>query len=187
MFYFGGKIEARRQLTVVSGEMGGSEISRWFVEQKPSISETLLKDSAIDEHKDKSPDGVQTPPVAPMHHEQGGKTAQMVHRRTNNSSTNSRNLLNFDRLVYSARTADISDIHEVAQGSLIGPNHPEISSFQTHLKQEHDSKLHTAIELFRHPEMFCAVLQLCAQVFNTVFKKKVLNLCHDISVIIKQN
>lgn len=77
-----GKKEARRQLTVVSGETGGSEIrcSWWFVEKNPSICETLLEDSAIDEHKDKSPDGVQTPPVAPMHHERGGNTAQMVHR-----------------------------------------------------------------------------------------------------------
>lgn len=71
--------------------------SSWFVEKNPSIYQTLIEDSAIEQHKDKSPDGVQTPLVAPMHHERGGNTAQMVHRRTKSSSTD-RNLFNLAAL-----------------------------------------------------------------------------------------
>lgn len=71
--------------------------SSWFVEKNPSIYQTLIEDSVIEQHKDKSPDGVQTPLVAPMHHEGGGNTAQMVHQRTKSSSTD-RNLFNLATL-----------------------------------------------------------------------------------------
>lgn len=130
--------------------MGDSVIrcSSWFVEKNPSIYQTLIEDSVIEQYKDKSPDGVQTPLVAPMHHEGGGNTAQMVHRRTKSSSTD-RDLFYFgdnDRLVYEASRVDISYIHDVEQVKY-GQTIRGMSSFQTHLKEEN------------HPEMFYTVLQ----------------------------
>lgn len=88
-------LEKRRRATANScirrdGGAARLDVAVGLWKRTPSIYEALLEDSAIEKHKDKSPDGVQTPLVAPMHHERGGNAAQMVHRGRNTAAPTAR-------------------------------------------------------------------------------------------------